>query len=319
MHTNSRDLVTSPLFPPSVLMDRRTLLLCPAGRATGTSQRKSGDDCGIQPRQAPDVGPVGYMMANTQVGGIQFLELLDAETRDRLMRASRLGRYRPGELVIREGDVGGDVYVLLSGHCDVLIGDEVVNQIGPNELFGEISALGGGTRTATVRTTAEAEILEMSGADLRWVLARYPAVMTALLTSLVHQTRRISDRETAVRDEHRELQAVERGLLPDPVVFDRSERFSIEARWQPLTYASGDYCDALCLDDERYLVAIGDVMGHGAKTSFTLAMVRGELRGLAERGLPPGEIIQHLDRHLARNGPRDIPITLAVCVLDGGD
>ncbi len=264
-------------------------------------------------------GPVGYTMANTQVGGVQFLELLDGETRDRLMRASRLARYRPGELVVREGDVGADVYILLSGQCNVIINDEVVNHIGPNELFGEIGALGGGTRTATVRTTAEAEILVMSGVDLRRVLARYPAVMTALLTSLVHQTRRISDRETAVRDEHRELQAVERGLLPDPAAFASSARFSIEARWQPLTYASGDYCDAICLDSERYLLAIGDVMGHGAKTSFTLAMVRGELRALAERGVPPGEIIQHLDRHLARNGPRDIPITLAVCVLDGGD
>ncbi len=60
-------------------------------------------------------------------------------------------------------------------------------------------------------------------------------------------------------------------------------------------------------------------MGHGAKTSLTLAMVRGELRALAERGLPPGQIIQQLDQHLARNGPRDIPTTLAVCVLDGND
>lgn len=265
------------------------------------------------------VGPMGNTMANTQVGGTQFLELLNSETRDRLMRASRLSRYARGDFIIKEGEAGGGVYVLLSGHCDVLIGGEVVNHIGPNELFGEISALGGGTRTATVRTAADAEILEMSAADLRWVLEQDPAVMSALLTTLAHQTRRISDRETAVRDEHRELQAVERRLLPNPAVLDRSARFSMEARWQPLTYASGDYCDVMCLGPERYLLAVGDVMGHGAKTSLTLATVRGELRGLAERGLPPGQIIQQLDRHLARNGPRDIPITLAVCVLDGND
>ena len=258
-------------------------------------------------------------MANTQVGGIQFLQALNAGTRERLRQRSRVCRYAPGDFVVREGEAGGEVYVLLSGSCDVLIAGEVVNHIGPNELFGEISALGGGARTATVRATADTEVLEMSAADLRWVLEGDPAVMSALLTTLVQQTRRISDRETAVRDEHRELQAVERGLLPNPALLERSARFSMETRWQPLTYASGDYCDVIGLGPERYLLVVGDVMGHGAKTSLTLATVRGELRGLAERGLPPGEIIQQLDRHLARNGPRNIPITVAVCVIDGED
>ncbi len=92
----------------------------------------------------------------------------------------------------------------------------------------------------------------------------------------------------------------------------------MEARWQPLTYASGDYCDAIDLGAGRYLVAMGDVMGHGAKTSLTLATVRGECRALAEQGLPPGEIITHLDRHLAKHGPQDMPITLTVCLLDDG-
>ncbi len=122
----------------------------------------------------------------------------------------------------------------------------------------------------------------------------------------------------AARDEHRELQAAERDLLPDPEVFASSVKFSIEARWQPLTYASGDYYDAIDLGAGRYLVAIGDVMGHGAKTSLTLATVRGELRSLAEQGLPPGEIVGHLDRHLFKHGPRDIPITLVVSLLDEG-
>ena len=255
-------------------------------------------------------------MVDPQTGRTPFLDLLDSDTRDRLMRASSRSHYGAGATVIKEGDLGRDIFLLLSGQCDVLIHGEVVNHMGPNELFGEIGALGGGTRTATVRAAQDVEILKISGDDLQGLMGCDPNVMTVLLKTLAQQTRRISDREMAVRDEQRELQAVERELLPDPEIFAPSERFSMEARWQPLTYASGDYCDVIDLGAGRYLIAVGDVMGHGAKTSLTLATVRGEFRSLAEQGLAPGEIIAQLDRHLARHGPRDIPITLVVCLLD---
>lgn len=256
-------------------------------------------------------------MGNTQLGGKRFLDLLDARVRDRLMGISRHIHLRAGEIVIKEGDVSREVYLLLSGRCEVLVHGDPVNQVGPNELFGEIGALGDGARTATVRTAEDTEVLEISSEELQNLLNSTPSVLNALLTTLAAQTRKISDREAAVRDEHRELQAVEESLLPDPELFADSRHFSAEARWRPLTYASGDYCDAVRLGPERYILVIGDVMGHGAKTSPTLATVRGKLRALVERGLGPGQIIRQLDGHLARHGPRDIPITLAVARFDG--
>ena len=50
-------------------------------------------------------------------------------------------------------------------------------------------------------------------------------------------------------------------------------RFAMEAHWQPLTYASGDYCDVVAMGAERYLVAIGDVVGHGARTALIQAAI----------------------------------------------
>ncbi len=268
-------------------------------------------------RMLENIRPDGDAMGHMQFGGRPFLELLDTRVRDRLMQASRHVHYRAGQVVVREGDVGREVYVLATGRCEVIVHGDAVNQIGPNEMFGEIGALCDGGRTATVRAVEDVEVLEISAHQLRSLLENMPAVLDGFLELLASQTRIISNREAVVRDEQRELRAVEESLLPAPELFADSALLSMEAAWRPLTYASGDYCDAVRLGAERYVVAIGDVMGHGAKTSVTLATVRSELRALAEQGRGPGEIIGQLDRHLARHGPRHMPITLAVAFFDG--
>ena len=80
----------------------------------------------------------------------------------------------------------------------------------------------------------------------------------------MHRVRDISRRETSARDEHRELRRVLEGLQPSLDRFERHPRLSVEVRWEPLTFASGDYYDVLELSPTRFLFALGDVLGHGA-------------------------------------------------------
>ena len=59
----------------------------------------------------------------------------------------------PGDVLVREGDEGGDVFEIESGRLEVLRGPDLnrVGTVGPGALVGEISALAGTPRTATVR------------------------------------------------------------------------------------------------------------------------------------------------------------------------
>ena len=246
-----------------------------------------------------------------------FFNNLGTEARRILVEHSNEIRYKPGEIIFHEGDTSRSIYILLSGTCEVLKQDEVVNHIRPEEVFGEIATLGEGKRTATIRAAEEAVVLELSGNGLQVVLSVYPDVLNSLIRKLADQASRMSDREAGIRKEQKALQDVEKSLLPDPALFNESTRFSIESRWQPLVYASGDYCDVISLGDERYLFVIGDVMGHGAMTSVTLATVRGELRALSSRESSPRSIITSLDGHLLKHGPHNIPITLLVALVDG--
>jgi cAMP-dependent protein kinase regulator len=72
--------------------------------------------------------------------------------------------FEPGTVVIREGDVGQGLFVILLGEVEVVRTDtsgreRKVARLGAGEIFGEMSLLGDRPTSATVRTVATATIL----------------------------------------------------------------------------------------------------------------------------------------------------------------
>lgn len=84
--------------------------------------------------------------------------------------------YAPGDLIIREGDRSDAFYALQSGRVLVYTGPESspirLAELGAGEVFGEIAALEGHSRTASVRAMSECEILRLEGSELNALLDR---------------------------------------------------------------------------------------------------------------------------------------------------
>jgi CRP-like cAMP-binding protein len=76
---------------------------------------------------------------------------LDARERVDLVRRFVNVNKRAGEDVIREGEEGGGLYVVLRGEVAIRRGHQEVARLGPSELFGEISLLRREPTSATVR------------------------------------------------------------------------------------------------------------------------------------------------------------------------
>jgi DNA-binding CsgD family transcriptional regulator len=100
-------------------------------------------------------------------------------------------------VLVQEGSPGDDAFVLVSGGAEVVVGGRRVARIAPGELFGEIAALDGGVRSATVVTTAPsrvavldrrttAELLQRPGVGLG-VAARLAAWLRRAQCSPEHQ------------------------------------------------------------------------------------------------------------------------------------
>ena len=65
-------------------------------------------------------------------------------------------KFKPGQVIIREGDVGDLFYVITEGHAEVIIrdadgSDVVLHEAGPGDFFGELSMLTNQPRSARVR------------------------------------------------------------------------------------------------------------------------------------------------------------------------
>ncbi|XP_045511330.1 cyclic nucleotide-gated cation channel beta-3 [Colias croceus] len=77
----------------------------------------------------------------------------------------------PGDLVVRRGDVGHEMYIVKTGECLVMSPDEkeVLVTLGEGSVFGEISLLGIDglrRRTATVRSRGYSTLFALSRSDL---------------------------------------------------------------------------------------------------------------------------------------------------------
>jgi CRP-like cAMP-binding protein len=72
-----------------------------------------------------------------------------------------------GERIISRGEEGSELYIVDSGRVSVSIGDTVLAEMGPGEVFGELSALSPEPRSADVNAAADTRLLVVEGASLR--------------------------------------------------------------------------------------------------------------------------------------------------------
>ncbi|MFN8471021.1 MAG: ATP-binding cassette domain-containing protein [Anaerolineae bacterium] len=75
--------------------------------------------------------------------------------------------YRPGEVIVRQGDRADQFYVLLKGDADVILEDgsggrKVIDHLVAGQFFGEIALLQGSVRTATVQAGQSDEVIVAS-------------------------------------------------------------------------------------------------------------------------------------------------------------
>lgn len=64
----------------------------------------------------------------------------------------------PGEKIVREGDSGDEMYIILQGKVSIEVGDIIVGEMGSGDFFGEMSLIDNAPRSATV-TAQETTLL----------------------------------------------------------------------------------------------------------------------------------------------------------------
>jgi small-conductance mechanosensitive channel/CRP-like cAMP-binding protein len=110
---------------------------------------------------------------------IDFCRALPDDQLERLAQYARERPYAPGELVIRAGEAGDELFIVQQGELAVLMGegtpDEVeVARLCPGSVFGEMSVMTGAPRSATVCTIGTAQMLVLDKAAFKSLLDDSP-------------------------------------------------------------------------------------------------------------------------------------------------
>lgn len=101
------------------------------------------------------------------LSGVPLFAGLDDRSLKALAGVVREESFAAGDVIVREGDAGGALYVIVQGRAGVIVGGEERSTIGPGGMFGEISVIDGSERSATVR--AETRVLALSISSVSFV------------------------------------------------------------------------------------------------------------------------------------------------------
>lgn len=89
-----------------------------------------------------------------------------------------------GSTFMHEGQLGQETAVIISGHVQVIHDGEVLAELGPGEIVGELSMLSGDHhRNADVRAATEVELLVFGVTSLRRVMDAAAPVRAQILAA----------------------------------------------------------------------------------------------------------------------------------------
>lgn len=210
------------------------------------------------------------------------------EVLNRIADALERVELSPGQVLFEKGDVADGLYIIVDGSVRVHDGALVLRRLNNNEVFGEVAALDGNVRSASVTADVHTTLLRLKRQHLHELLADGPDIGIAIINGLCRLMR---DRYDDVTKELQQIAAFERelevgrtiqaGFLPD--VLPDIPGWEIASYFEAARVVSGDYYDVFVLRGLNKIgLLIGDVCDKGVGAALFMTLFRSLLRAIAK-------------------------------------
>jgi len=123
------------------------------------------------------------------LAGISLFSALSRKELQLIGRASDEVTVLDGHELVRQGDVGREMFVLVDGTATVKRNGRKVATATPGSAIGELSLLDRGPRTATVTADGECRLLVLGAREFAGVLDEVPGLAHKLLGALAARVR----------------------------------------------------------------------------------------------------------------------------------
>jgi CRP-like cAMP-binding protein len=138
--------------------------------------------------------------APERLHGVPWFAACTEEQLSEMARIAERLRVQAGEVILREGRLGRELFVILEGTATVTREGHVVNILHAGDYFGELAAIEAVPRSATVQATTDLEVLIVGPREFE-AMMEIPGFRNALLSGMSRRIREADDRLAAYEEQ----------------------------------------------------------------------------------------------------------------------
>jgi CRP/FNR family cyclic AMP-dependent transcriptional regulator len=97
--------------------------------------------------------------------------------------------FAAGSIVFNKGDAGSVMYVVQTGAIEMVIGDKVIETVGPNEAIGFMSMVDSAPRSSTARVKEAAELSVIDARTFRFMVDEVPNFALYIMGAMARRIR----------------------------------------------------------------------------------------------------------------------------------
>lgn len=227
----------------------------------------------------------------------------------------------PGTAVIREGETGDAMYVLLEGELVVTVQGKRIDYLTPGTTLGEMAMVDDRPRSATATTVGEATLVRLTRAQFLEFIRHAPEFAARVMNIMSVRTRRLMEEEVQRQRMEEELavgRRIQLSLLPPGC--PQVPGYAFAAGYRAAREVGGDLYD-FCVqpdDPSQVHVVIADVTGKGVPAALYMAVSRTLLRNYALEGHQPGEALRRANDFIRQDETSPLFLSAFYALLDAG-
>jgi CRP-like cAMP-binding protein len=135
-----------------------------------------------------------------QIAHVEMLHSLSPSEVQAIIPLLKPLSVEPGTILCQEGAPGDAMFMIVNGEADILKGPQLIAQLGPGEMFGEMALLTGEERSASVIARTPMQLYELDKADFDGMLTRSPHLASGLSRILARRLRETTQSKAKARE-----------------------------------------------------------------------------------------------------------------------
>ncbi|MEM7228387.1 MAG: cyclic nucleotide-binding domain-containing protein [Planctomycetota bacterium] len=104
--------------------------------------------------------------------------------------ATDFDTFTAGQAIFAQGETGNVMYAIRDGEVEIHIGDDVLETLGPGEIFGEMALIDTHTRSAAARAKTACEIIPIDERRFTFLVQQTPMFALQVMKVLAQRIRR---------------------------------------------------------------------------------------------------------------------------------